>query len=233
MVYYAVLNTSKLATLDFSHNFGDGGSVWTPTTTNVAIYGLTADPPHVAHQQVVNAVLSSNMFRYIHVCSSEQNPLKATTETPYAHRLQMCELLWKDQSSCVKVHDRPYTRTVELLEQLGVTSPVKKSSIKFRYWIVVGSDCLINIASWYRINDIMAYCDILVHERPGFEVAKMVEYIPDNIFARMTVLTHSQITDISSTKLREWLANKNTRQLKKYLDPRVFDYIKVNHLYGY
>lgn len=184
---------------------------------NVALFGTSADPPTRGHQ----AILSWLSQHYHHVAVwAADNPFKSH-QAPLKHRAGMLQALIHsiNPPQCnLSLHpELSHRRTVVTVERARERWP------DARLVLVVGSDLVSQLPRWYRIEAILAQCQLLVVPRPGFpldEVARdrLRELGGDLAVADLTGL------DVSSTDFRKGQDASN-------LPPAVEDYIRRERLY--
>ncbi len=87
----------------------------------------------------------------------------------------------------------------------------------------MGSDNFLNIKTWKHSNKIISQYGIYVYPREGFPLKNII----NNKFA---VFFDFPEIKVSSTNIRSYMAS-NSKDIKGYLSPEVFKYIKENSLY--
>jgi nicotinate-nucleotide adenylyltransferase len=99
-------------------------------------------------------------------------------------------------------------------------------------WII-GADSLAELASWYRISDLVDSCEIVTVARPGWErpdLSGLKACLSDAQIDRLVDgVLDSPLMDISSTDMRRRVAAGESID---QLTPRsVVDYIEAQQLY--
>ena len=85
----------------------------------------------------------------------------------------------------------------------------------------MGSDSFSNITRWKNYSQLLQENDIIVYERPGFEV-------PLSLSRRIQIV-QAPMLDVSSTLIRKLIAEKKSI---RYLVPdAVREHIEANHYY--
>ena len=100
---------------------------------------------------------------------------------------------------------------------------IKEKYNKDDIFFIMGSDNFRKIPTWKNYEKLITSYNIIVIERERkrtrYENPKNVlEFIPE------------QIAETDSTKIRQMIKN-NKEEAKKYLNPKVYEYIKKNYLY--
>jgi nicotinate-nucleotide adenylyltransferase len=144
---------------------------------NVAIFGGSFNPPHVAHLLAVTWVLACRDVERVLVIPTYQHPF-AKSLTPFEDRLEMCRLAFSELAR-VEVSDVERelggeSRTVRTLEHLAEKHP------DWRMRLVVGSDIIHELDRWTRPERVRELAPPMVLARlgvpppPGFEDAPRV-----------------------------------------------------------
>ncbi|ERT09007.1 nicotinate (nicotinamide) nucleotide adenylyltransferase [Lyngbya aestuarii BL J] len=182
----------------------------------IALFGTSADPPTAGHQKILSWL--SQHFDQVVVWASD-NPFKSH-QTAIEHRTTMLKILIEDISpdDNIALHQELSSRrTLETVQ--GVQ----------QYWpdaelhLVVGSDLIAQMPSWYKIEALLSQVNLLVIPRPGYQVEdekiKTLQQIGGNVaIASITGLP------VSSSNYRE---NGDPETLT----PAIQVYIEQNSLY--
>jgi nicotinate-nucleotide adenylyltransferase len=184
---------------------------------NVALFGTSADPPTAGHQ----AILAWLAQRYDAVAVwASDNPFKSH-QTPLNHRMAMLQLLIDDIN--------PPRQNIWLYPELSHSRTFYTLEIAHQIWInarftlVIGSDLIYQLPSWYRAEEILQQVDLLVVPRPGYPLNQSA--LAD-LRSRGTQVAIADLTglDTSSTAYRE-------KGDTEALTPPVEAYIHQEHLY--
>jgi nicotinate-nucleotide adenylyltransferase len=144
---------------------------------NVAIFGGSFNPPHVAHVLAVTWVLACRDFERVLVIPTYQHPF-AKSLTPFEDRLEMCRLAFAELAH-VEVSDVERSlggesKTVRTREHLAEAHP------DWRMRLVVGADLIHELDRWTRPERVRELAPPMVLARlgvappPGYEDAPRV-----------------------------------------------------------
>lgn len=129
--------------------------------TRIALFGTSADPPHRGHAAVLTWL--TDQFDHVAVWTAD-NPFKPD-QTPLGHRFRMLDLLMQDLAvppGRVQVHpELSHPRSIISIERARQQWPDAQFSL------VIGSDLVTQLPTWYRAEEIFAAVDLLVVPRPG------------------------------------------------------------------
>ena len=157
----------------------------------VALYGGSFDPPHIGHEAVVKAILSSNLVDKIILMPAFLNPFKKSSFAPPKQRLAwLKEIFSSYEKVLISSYEIEQNRSVATLESV---EHLLKSYTKI--YLVIGADNLASLKEWYKSELLLSKVEVLVASRDGIEVPS--EY-----------KTISVDTPVSSTDLRKNLVKK-------------------------
>jgi len=183
----------------------------------VAFYGGSFNPPHVAHVLAATYALSVGFERVLVVPVFEHAFDKPLTS--FEHRVRLCELAmgWL-----------PGVEVSRIEERLPVPSltffTVKTLLAEHPDWqlrLLVGADALLESAKWHRFEDI-------------------AQLAPPFVLGRVGVASDSSapavLPGISSTHVRDLLARRKSdhnaaAELERALPKRVLEWIDTHGLY--
>lgn len=133
----------------------------------VAIFGLSANPPHKGHLRVAEALHNLGYERVVWMLTP-QNPLKRAVPTAFAYRMELARLLvgrrtWlelSDAEAWMQLYGEEL-RTHAMLSHLVQIYP------QTPFTFVMGSDNWMHFHNWGKFKEILELASILVVPRPG------------------------------------------------------------------
>lgn len=202
----------------------------------LGIYGGTFNPPHLGHltsAQAAMDVLGLDRLQFVPAALPPHKQLPEGSPGP-RERLAMVELaadslLLPDK---IGVSDLELTRpgksyTADTLEQLHAQYPDAE------LWLMMGTDMFLTLQNWRepeRITRLAGVCTFARTQSDSGEALNIqAEYLQKTFGAKTCVLQLPHIVDVSSTQLRELLAQGKGQE---YLSPAVYGYIIRHGLYG-
>lgn len=183
----------------------------------IALFGTSADPPTTGHQTIISG-LSQN-YDLVAVWASN-NPFKQH-QTPLQHRAAMLQLLINDlaagRNNIILAQELSSTRTIETVEK------ARQRWYDAEFTVVIGSDLVQQLGSWYRAIYLLQQVKILIVPRPGYAVDEAgLERLRQ--LGASVAIAQLNAPDVSSTAYRE---NRDPHALT----PTVEAYIHQQHLY--
>jgi nicotinate-nucleotide adenylyltransferase len=185
---------------------------------NVAIYGGSFDPPHIAHLFTASYVLATGGFARLLVVPVFEHAFPKPL-APFEHRVAMCRLCFAGLRD-VEVSDieaslpRP-SYTERTLERIAREHP------DWRLRFVMGSDALADTSKWHDYEGVARLAPPFVVTRRGHELAGGGPAL---------------LPEVSSTRIRSLVANGSKRsesesELSALVPDKVLSYIEKNALY--
>jgi len=158
---------------------------------NIAIFGGSFDPPHIAHEQIVKKILQRDDIDKLYVVPTYLSPFKDKYHLEPKERFELLKELFKECNKVIVtdfeiIQNRavPTIETVQHFMQLN--SPTK-------IYLIIGADNLQSIHLWKNFEDLKKSVQFIVAQREGYEVKN--DIIQFN--------TINMDIDISSSHLRE------------------------------
>ena len=186
-----------------------------------ALYFGSFNPIHIGHLIIAQQVVECGAADRLWFVVSPQNPLKPSAGllNEY-HRLHLVELAIegnpKFRASNVEFLLPKPSFTIDTLTYLAERHPDEEFSV------VMGGDSIQNVKRWKNWETLVARHDVIVYNRPGFEVPK------DLPNARIREL-NAPLLEISATFIRERI--KAGGSVRYLLPDAVWRYIEENRYY--
>jgi nicotinate-nucleotide adenylyltransferase len=173
---------------------------------NVAVFGGSFNPPHVAHVLACALVLSVEDVERVLVVPAFQHPFSKQL-APFDDRVAMCNLAmgWIPGVEVSRVEQElgGESRTLRTLEHLTSVYP------EWRLRLVIGSDILADAPRW-----------------AGFEAIERLA--PPIVLARGA----GELPATSSTAIRDAIARCAWDEVKRAIPRPVLSYLRERNLYG-
>ena len=183
----------------------------------IALFGTSADPPTVGHQAILRWL--ARHYDRVVVWASD-NPFKQH-QTPLSDRTQMLQLAIED----LEAHHHNISLHPELSDRRSLVS-VNKAREKWgeaEFSLVIGSDILPQITSWYRIEELLQQVKLLIVPRIGYDITEQ------------DLASLSKIGEFAIATLNAPQVSSSTYRLQKdssLIVPAVENYIRQNNLYN-
>ncbi len=186
----------------------------------IALFGTSADPPTTGHQAILEWL--ATRFDEVAVWAAD-NPFKLG-QTPLVHRQAMLALLLDavqqncpNVSFCAHLSDARSLNSVRLAQQHWPQAQLN---------LVVGSDVLESLPSWYRVEELLRAVHLQIVPRPGFPVDMADLQALKDLGAQFAVAADFVGPDVSSTAYRQ-------TKTEAVMVPAIAAYIREHGLYNW
>lgn len=195
-------------------------------------YGGTFNPPHLGHTRLAQAVLERGLGDEIIFAPAWIPPHKQDASiAPFEDRLAMTRLAVEGMEHCtvsdVEGREKGVSYTIRTLHLLSAEFPNDTIAL------LIGSDSLAQLYSWFRPGDIVFEYEVLTY--PRLENPVTMEDLLDHWGPEWAGKLYAGIIrglpefSISSSEIREAL--RTGKDAGKYLNRNVLEYIKQRSLY--
>jgi len=210
----------------------------------LGILGGTFDPIHLGHLRTAEEIGQELGLEKVYLIPSASPPHKTSEPVaPFHHRLTMAQLAVGD-SSLLEVLDlegkRPgFSYSIETLREFHhIFSPDPE------LYFILGIDAFLEIKTWKEYEKLFCYAHFVIIERAGFHPRDLEVFLlniglnvrktkrPDVLdvtSGNTVILKTPTLMDISSTRIRKWVANG--KSIRFLLPERVMNYIMEKGLY--
>jgi nicotinate-nucleotide adenylyltransferase len=211
----------------------------------IGIFGGTFDPIHLGHTKSAQAVATQLNLNKVLLIPAHIPPHKSAVDLiPHANaqqRAAMVEIACKHNTLFVcdsrELHRPGHSYTVDTLKDLKHEFPNQP------LYFIIGMDSLITFTQWHKYQEILTLCHLVVNTRPNYSIDEINEQtrvllklhqltdIDDlTLFTSGKILfAHKNLLDISSTQIREKLAQH--QPCDNQLLPKISEFINKNKLY--
>ncbi len=189
----------------------------------LGIFGGTFNPPHMAHLLAAEGVRDHLKLDKILFVPASIPPHKTREGViPARHRLEMVRLAIEGnpafELSDIELRRKGTSYTIDTILELKQEHPDAK--VHF----ILGIDLLIDFDKWKEPDRILAECDLVAMNRPGFDLA----VVDKELLARIQLVNVPSV-DISSTNIRRRV--KSGRSIRYLVPASVEGYIVRNSIY--
>jgi nicotinate-nucleotide adenylyltransferase len=179
---------------------------------NVAIFGGSFNPPHASHVLAIAYVLATTDVERLVVVPAYKHPFAKSLE-PFEERVRMCELATAifPSVSVSRIERDLDGLTLHTLEAMQRENP------DWKMRLVMGADILLEADKWFRFDDVKKLAPPIVLGRAG---------------VTGTTAPAPLLPEISSTRVRELLADKDWDALAPLVPRAVIEHIRAKNLYA-
>ena len=199
----------------------------------IGILGGTFDPVHIGHLIIAQDALERfELSEVVFIPAAFPPHKRHLQQVDVQHRYNMLKLATevdlRFSVSDLEVQRGGVSYTIDTIRHLRFERP------DVQWVLIVGSDTLVDLRSWYKIDDLLELCDFASFMRPGehdfAEIEKKLQWMP--IQRRETLLSNlveAHLVEISSTEIRMRVAEG--LGIRYLVPPEVEMYICEHGLY--
>ncbi len=193
----------------------------------IALFGTSADPPTIAHQEII--IWLASQFDRVAVWAAD-NPFKEHGAS-LIQRSQMLELSIAEVSPSLDRQAQVYPNLSNrrTLETVNIARSIWSDA---DFTLTVGADLIAQLPSWYRAQELLAKVDLLIVARDGNPIDETDLEVLRNLGARIAIapLTTPPVssTIIRTSGFHDTIADRSIQGLTL----AVAKYIQQNSLYG-
>jgi nicotinate-nucleotide adenylyltransferase len=185
----------------------------------IALFGTSADPPTIAHQEIISWLASQ--FDRVAIWAAD-NPFK-THGADLEQRSQMLELLIGEIEPEIREHAKVY-RCLSSQRTLESLMTARKIWCDSEFILTIGADLITQLPTWYRSRELLSQVKLLIVPRMGTQIESTDLQKLADLGAQIAIAPLSTPA-ISSTAVR------NSHSIQG-LTPKVATYIQQHHLYS-
>lgn len=190
------------------------------TVKSVAVLGTAADPPTIAHQQLMG--LARPHFDEVWVMPTYKH-MFGKVMSPPEHRLKMCKLVADQLGPWAKVSDFEIANKLEL-PTMGVFKLLNEAYQDHSFHLIIGMDNALKIEEWAGYPGLLDVVPFVVFDRAGYTRGNEWWHRPP----------HKYITganwSVASSDFRRMYQGHNP-DAAKLVHHETYLYIQANNLY--
>lgn len=202
-----------------------------PNKLRYAIMGGTFDPIHFGHLAAAEAVREElHCDKIIFIPSGNPPHKKMRALTDAKHRYAMTVMAVNSnpnfEVSSIEIGRNGYTYTLDTVKQL-----LDYYSSNVELLFITGADAILEVESWYKVEELLKLCSFVAVTRPGYDKSKLekkLQYLQSKYNSRLYSIDVPGL-NISSTDIRKRI--KEGRSIKYLVPENIEQYIYKYKLY--
>lgn len=193
---------------------------------DVALFGGSFNPPHVCHTLATMWVLQTQPVDEVWWIPTCQHAFDKSL-VAFDDRVEMCRLALRDLER-VRIDDIERrlggeNRTIDTVKALSGDYPSTD------FWLIVGADILDEVDRWKNWEGLVERVNLVVIGRRGYTTEDVRQFGADDQSVRDS--GDLKLPDVSSTLIRQSLADCDYRAVAPWIPREVLDYIDRRELY--
>lgn len=184
----------------------------------VAIYGGSFDPPHMAHEYIVEKVKQSLSVSLVFIIPTYLNPFKQSFFLSPKNRLFLVKKLWENDTK-IKVIDYEIKNQRPTSSYESVLFLKQKYNLKKIYFIL-GADNYEKLSLWYNYEKLKNLVEFVFITRKNFHLPKNVKTLQIDINISSTILRKNLSNEFLPIKIKQDIIKlyKEKQHMQKRLD---------------
>lgn len=192
----------------------------------IGIFGGSFNPPHKMHKKIAKVLIKKGYVDKVIFVPTGMKYEYKTNLISNEKRVDMLSLMIeKEKNMAISKYE---------LQQKPIYTYETLKHFKKRYkddeiFFICGTDNLSYIDKWKNGQEILKNYKLLVIKRETDEIETLLEKYKQ--YRQNIIVTKIKEKTISSTKIRTYLKQNNSLRARLYIDRKIYNYIKENHLY--
>jgi len=169
----------------------------------IGLLGGSFDPPHFGHLGISKEALDLLNLHQIWWLPTKQNPLRDNKSSDFTERLKLSQEITKNEP---KIRVMDLEKNLKSSYLIDLLEEIIKKYPKNEFFLIIGSDNLINFHLWQRWKDIIDLVKIVVFERKNYiRAAKnsKTTVFCEQLQEKRLIFVKNKKYNISSTQIRK------------------------------
>jgi nicotinate-nucleotide adenylyltransferase len=166
----------------------------------IGLFGGSFDPPHQGHLEISKISIKKLSLDKLYWCVTKQNPLKNKTFFTLSNRIKKSKIITnKIKKIKIKFFEDKIKsgRTIDLIKYLN------KKEKKNEFFLIIGSDSLINLHKWKKWKLLTKLIKIVVFSRKDYDVKAKRSVTVKSV--KKIIFIKNKPINVSSTQIRKKL----------------------------
>ena len=164
------------------------------------LFGGSFDPVHKGHLKVALTSIKTLKLNKLYWSVTKQNPLKNKTHFSLKDRIQKSKKIVKNNK---KIKIQFLENKAKSSSTVDVLSYLIKKNKSSNFYLIVGSDNLLDFHKWKKWKKILKMCKLVVFSRKGFDLKSKKSVIVRHLSKNKILYIKNSKVDISSSKIRK------------------------------
>ena len=166
----------------------------------IGVLGGSFDPPHEGHLKISKISISKLGLDELYWCVTKKNPFKSKTYFSLSKRIEKSKLL---TSKVKKIKIKYLENKIKSRSSVDLIKYLKKKSRETEFYLIIGSDNLINFHKWKNYKILVKLLKIVVFSRKDYDIKAKKSVIISKV--KKIIFIKNKPINISSTQIRKKL----------------------------
>jgi nicotinate-nucleotide adenylyltransferase len=165
----------------------------------IGLLGGSFNPPHLGHIGISKEALRLLNLDQIWWLPTKQNPLKSQKPDNFDKRFTLCQEISQNEP---KIIIKDTEKQIKSNFFIDLLTNITKKHPKDNFYLLIGSDNLINFHQWHKYQDILSLTKLAIIEREGHHQQALESITATSNQKDRLIFLKNNKYNISSTKLR-------------------------------
>ena len=171
------------------------------SNNKIGIFGGSFDPPHRGHLKVSKIAIKKLSLDKLYWCVTKKNPFKNKTLLSLSKRIKQSKDITK---KIKKIEIKSFDKKIKSTNTIDLIKYLKKKNKKNFFFLIIGSDNLINLHRWKEWKILTELTKIVVFSRKDYDIKAKKSVIVKNM--KNVIFIKNKHINISSTQIRKKLS---------------------------
>ena len=166
----------------------------------LGILGGTFDPPHSGHLKISTIAKKKYNLEFVIWAITKKNPFKKKSSINLKERIKNSKKFTK-KKDFIKI--KYFENIIKSDKTINLIKYILRKKKNYKIFFLMGADNLINLHKWYKWNEILKNCTVLVFDRAGYKIKSLKSVSYKKYRKKGLNFVKFNKVNISSSKLRK------------------------------
>ena len=166
----------------------------------LGILGGTFDPPHNGHLKISTIAKKKYNLEFVIWAITKKNPFKKKSSINLKERIKNSKNFTKNKDF-IKI--KYFENIIKSDKTINLIKYILRKKKNYKIFFLMGADNLINLHKWYKWNEILKTCTVLVFDRTGYKIKSLKSVSYKKYSKKGLNFVKFNKVNISSSKLRK------------------------------
>ena len=166
----------------------------------LGILGGTFDPPHNGHLKISTIAKKKYNLEFVIWAITKKNPFKKKSSINLKERIKNSKKFTK-KKDFIKI--KYFENIIKSDKTINLIKYMIRKKKNYKIFFLMGADNLINLHKWYKWNEILKTCTVLVFDRTGYKIKSLKSVSYKKYGKKGLNFVKFNKVNISSSKLRK------------------------------
>jgi nicotinate-nucleotide adenylyltransferase len=171
------------------------------SNNKIGIFGGSFDPPHKGHLEISKIAIKKLSLSKLYWCVTKKNPFKKKTLFSLSDRVKQSKDITK---KIKKIEIKSIDKKIKSTNTIDLIKYFKNKNKKNSFFLIIGSDNLINFHKWKKWRVLTELTEIVVFSRKDYDIKAKKSVIVKKV--KKIIFIRNKKINISSSQIRKKLS---------------------------